>query len=211
MKINEIFKSIQGESIYMGTPTLFIRTAGCNLRCTYCDTKYAYNEGKEISVDELLNIVDSFGMEYVEITGGEPLLQKDTPVLIERLLDKGYKVIVETSGSQDIGLIKEEAMIVMDLKCPSSGESKKNNWRNIDRLKKDDQVKFVIGTREDYEWAKRIIEKCRLIEKAVVLMSVVYEKLKPEVLIKWILGDNLRVRFQPQLHKLIWGANIRGK
>ena len=211
MKINEIFKSIQGESIYMGTPTLFIRTAGCNLRCTYCDTKYAYNEGKEISVDELLNIVDSFGMEYVEITGGEPLLQKDTPVLIERLLDKGYKVIVETSGSQDIGLIKEGAMIVMDLKCPSSGESKKNNWRNIDRLKKDDQVKFVIGTREDYEWAKRIIEKCRLIEKAVVLMSVVYEKLKPEVLIKWILEDNLRVRFQPQLHKLIWGANIRGK
>jgi len=151
MKINEIFKSIQGESIYMGIPTLFIRTAGCNLRCT------------------------------------------------------------ETSGNQDIGLIKEGAIIVMDLKCPSSGESKKNDWRNIDKLEKDDQVKFVIGTREDYEWAKGIIEKCGLTDRAVVLMSVVYEKLKPEVLIKWILEDNLRVRFQPQLHKLIWGPNIRAK
>jgi len=211
MKINEIFKSIQGESIYMGIPTLFIRTAGCNLRCTYCDTKYAYNNGKEVSVDELLNIVESFGIEYVEITGGEPLLQKDTPVLIEKLLNKGHKVIVETSGNQDIGLIKEGATIVMDLKCPSSGELKKNDWRNIDKLKKDDQVKFVIGTREDYEWAKGIIEKCRLTDRAVVLMSVVYEKLKPEALIKWILEDNLRVRFQPQLHKLIWGPNIRAK
>lgn len=211
MKINEIFKSIQGESIYMGTPTLFIRTAGCNLRCTYCDTKYAYNNGKEVSVDELLNIVESFSIEYIEITGGEPLLQKDTPVLIEKLLNKGYKVIVETSGNQDISLIKEGATIVMDLKCPSSGELKKNDWRNIDKLKKDDQVKFVIGTREDYDWAKGIIKKCGLTDRAVVLMSVVYEKLKPEALIKWILEDNLRVRFQPQLHKLIWGPNIRAK
>ena len=211
MKINEIFKSIQGESIYMGTPTLFIRTAGCNLRCKYCDTKYAYNNGKEISVDELLNIVESYSTEYVEITGGEPLLQKETPLLIEKLLTKGYKVIVETSGNQDISLIKEGAITVMDLKCPSSGELKKNDWRNIDKLKKDDQVKFVIGTREDYKWAKGIIEKCRLTDRAVVLMSVVYEKLKPEALIKWILEDNLRVRFQPQLHKLIWGPNIRAK
>lgn len=211
MKINEIFKSIQGESIYMGIPTLFIRTAGCNLRCTYCDTKYAYNNGKEVSVDELLNIVESFSIEYIEITGGEPLLQKDTPVLIEKLLNKGYKVIVETSGNQDISLIKEGAIIVMDLKCPSSGELKKNDWRNIDKLKKDDQVKFVIGTRKDYDWAKGIIEKCGLTDRAVVLMSVVYEKLKPEALIKWILEDNLRVRFQPQLHKLIWGPNTRAK
>ncbi len=211
MKVNEIFKSIQGESTYMGVPTLFIRTSGCDLRCSYCDTKYAYNEGKEISIDELLKIIDSYNSEYIEITGGEPLLQKDTHILIDKLIDKEYKVIVETGGHHDIGVINKNAIIVMDLKCPSSNESKKNDWRNIDKLKKDDQIKFVIGTREDYEWSKKIIEKCNLTKKAIILMSVVYEKLKSEVLIEWILEDNLRVRFQPQLHKLIWGNNVRGK
>jgi 7-carboxy-7-deazaguanine synthase len=211
MKVNEIFKSIQGESTYMGVPTLFIRTSGCDLRCSYCDTKYAYNEGKEISIDELLKIIDSYNSEYIEITGGEPLLQKDTPLLIDKLIDKEYKVIIETGGHHDIGVINKNAIIVMDLKCPSSNESKKNDWRNIDKLKKDDQIKFVIGTREDYEWSKKIIEKCNLTRKAIILMSVVYEKLKSEVLIEWILEDNLRVRFQPQLHKLIWGNNVRGK
>ena len=211
MKVNEIFKSIQGESTYMGVPTLFIRTSGCDLRCSYCDTKYAYNEGKEISIDELLKIIDSYNSEYIEITGGEPLLQKDTHILIDKLIDKEYKVIVETGGHHDVGVINKNAIIVMDLKCPSSNESKKNDWRNIDKLKKDDQIKFVIGTREDYEWSKKIIEKCNLTKKAIILMSVVYEKLKSEVLIEWILEDNLRVRFQPQLHKLIWGNNVRGK
>jgi len=211
MKVNEIFKSIQGESTYMGVPTLFIRTSGCDLRCSYCDTKYAYNEGKEISIDELLKIIDSYNSEYIEITGGEPLLQKDTHILIDKLIDKEYKVIVETGGHHDVGVINKNAIIVMDLKCPSSNESKKNDWRNIDKLKKDDQIKFVIGTREDYEWSKKIIEKCNLTKKAIILMSVVYEKLKSEVLIEWILEDNLRVRFQPQLHKLIWGNTVRGK
>jgi len=211
MKINEIFKSIQGESTYMGVPALFIRASGCNLRCSYCDTKYAYNEGKEVPVDELLKITDSYNIKYVCITGGEPLLQKDTPELIEKLLDKGYKVILETSGNQDIGRVKDGAIIVMDIKCPSSGESKKNNWLNIDKLKSNDQVKFVIGNREDYDWAKRIIKKCGLTEKANVLMSVVYDELAPNELIEWILEDNLNVRFQPQLHKLIWGKDVRGK
>ena len=211
MKINEIFKSIQGESIYMGVPTLFIRTSGCNLRCSYCDTKYAYDDGKEVSVDELLSIVDGSNTEFVEITGGEPLIQEDVPELIEKLLDKGYKVIVETSGNQDIGRIKGGAIVVMDIKCPSSGESKKNNWLNLDKLKKGDQVKFVIGSREDYEWAKGIINKCKLTEKVTVLMSVVYDVLDPKELINWILEDNINVRFQPQLHKLIWGGNVRGR
>lgn len=211
MKINEIYKSIQGESIYMGLPTLFIRTAECNLRCSYCDTTYAYDEGKEFSIDDLMVIVENHSTEYIEITGGEPLLQKETPLLIERLLQRNYKVSVETNGTKDIGTIPDGASIIMDIKCPSSGESKKTYWRNIDKLKKEDQVKFVIGTRDDYEWAKSIIEKTNLTQKAIVLMSAVFETLSADKLIHWILEDNLKVRFQPQLHKLIWGAAIRGK
>ena len=211
MKINEIYKSIQGESTYIGTPTLFIRTTGCNLKCSYCDTTFAYEEGKDFSVDDLMVIVENYNTKFIEITGGEPLLQEDTPILIERLLKRGYNVSVETNGSEDIGVIHRNAIIIMDIKCPSSGEHKKNNWRNIDKLQNKDQVKFVIGTREDYDWAKGIIKKTALDKKAIVLLSTVFDKLKPETLINWILEDNLNVRFQPQLHKLIWGSNIRGK
>ncbi|MFC1558686.1 7-carboxy-7-deazaguanine synthase QueE [candidate division KSB1 bacterium] len=211
MKINEIYKSIQGESIYLGIPTLFIRTAECNLRCSYCDTPYAYEDGKDFSIDDLLVIIENHNVEFIEITGGEPLLQEDTPILIEKLLQNEHLVAVETNGTKDIGLLPAGSYIIMDIKCPSSGQSKKTEWRNIDKLKKTDQVKFVIGTRNDYEWAKGIMEKTNLTEKAIVLLSAVFEELKAETLINWILEDNLNVRFQPQLHKFIWGANIKGK
>lgn len=211
MKINEIYKSIQGESIYLGIPTLFIRTAECNLRCSYCDTPYAYEDGKDFSIDDLMVIVENHNVEFIEITGGEPLLQEDTPLLIEKLLQNGHKVAVETNGTKDIGLLPADSYIIMDIKCPSSGQSKKTDWRNIDKLKKTDQVKFVIGTRDDYEWAKGIMKKTDLINKTIVLMSAVFEELKAETLINWILEDNLNVRFQPQLHKFIWGTDIRGK
>lgn len=195
----------------MGTPTLFIRTAECNLRCSYCDTQYAYEEGQEFSVDDLMVIVENHNMKFVEITGGEPLLQKDTPLLIEKLLKRGYQVSIETNGTLDIGVLPEGTCIIMDIKCPSSGELKKTNWRNIDKLKTSDQVKFVIGTLDDYVWSKGIIEKTKLDTKAIVLMSTVFNKLEADKLINWILEDNLNVRFQPQLHKLIWGDKTRGK
>ena len=203
MKINEIFKSIQGESGFAGLPCVFVRLTGCNLRCSYCDTTYAYEEGSEISIDEILRRVKRFNCPLVEITGGEPLLQAETYSLVNKLLDAGEQVLIETNGSLDICRIDERAIRIMDIKCPASGESDKIRWENIDNLRQSDEIKFVLSDRGDYEWAKGVIEKHRLISKAKVLLSVAFDRLAPEKVVEWMLKDNLNVRFQLQLHKYI--------
>lgn len=210
MKINEIFVSIQGESTYVGRPCLFIRTTGCSLRCTYCDTEYAFYDGKEMSCDEIFDIAGKSSVKLVEITGGEPLLHKELPVLIDRLLEANYEVLVETSGSMDIEKVDPRAVRIMDIKCPSSGEVSKNDMKNLDKLTHKDEVKFVVGDRKDYVWANEIIEKYSLDEKVTVLFSPVFEKLDPAELAQWVLKDKKNVRMQIQLHKYIWDSGAEG-
>ena len=186
LKINEIFYSIQGESSFSGIPFVFVRLTGCNLRCSFCDTKYAYEEGKEITVEQILKEVKKYKCRYVEITGGEPLLQDDTPFLVDSLLDKDFNVLVETNGTKDISVISDKAVMIMDIKCPSSGEVNKTDWENIKRLDKKDEVKFVIAEKSDYDWAKEIIIERNLPYKLGVLLSPVKEKLNPALLAEWI-------------------------
>ena len=211
LKVNEIFYSVQGESSFSGIPFVFIRLTGCNLRCSYCDTKYAYEEGREFTAKQILKEVKKFKCRYVEITGGEPLLQEETPFLVDSLIDKGFTVLVETNGTKDISVITEKAVIIMDIKCPSSGEVNKIDWENIKKLDKKDEIKFVIAVKSDYDWAKQIIAERKLTEKAKVLLSPVKEKLSPNLLAEWILKDSLKVRLQLQLHKVLWPEEKRGK
>ena len=211
LKVNEIFYSIQGESSYLGIPFVFVRLTGCNLRCTYCDTKYAYEEGKEFAVEQIIDEIKKFNCSYVEITGGEPLLQDETPFLVDSLIDKDFTVLVETNGTKDISVLSDKAVIIMDVKCPSSGEADKIDWENMKRLDKKDEVKFVIADRADYDWAKEIIDARNLIYKAKILLSPVEWKSDPALLAEWILEDNLKVRFQLQLHKILWPDVKRGK
>ena len=211
LKVNEIFYSIQGESSFLGIPFVFVRLTGCNLRCSYCDTKYAYEEGEELTVEQILKQVKKYKCSYVEITGGEPLLQDDTPFLVDSLIDKGFNVLVETNGTKDVSVISDKATIIMDIKCPSSGESEKIDWENIKKLDKKDEVKFVIAEKSDYDWAKEIITERNLTYKLEVLLSPVREKLDPAVLTEWILRDNLKVRVQLQLHKILWPEEKRGR
>lgn len=210
LKVNEIFFSIQGESTYAGLPCVFVRLTYCNLRCSYCDTEYAFYEGKDMSIDEIVDEVKKFNCNLVEVTGGEPLLQKDAFNLLHRLCDEGFKVLLETSGSISIENVDRRVTIVMDLKTPSSKMMHKNLYSNIDFLKPDDEIKFVIGDREDYEWAKDIIKKYNLKYKCKILMGCVFGKLSNLELASWILEDNLPVRFQMQLHKYIWEPERRG-
>jgi len=211
LKVNEIFYSIQGESSFSGIPFVFVRLTGCNLRCSYCDTKYAYEEGEELSVEQILRQIKKYKCRYVEITGGEPLLQDETPFLVEALIDKGFNVLVETNGTKDISIISDKATIIMDIKCPSSGEVNKIDWENVKRLDKKDEVKFVIAEKSDYDWAKKIITERNLNYKLGVLLSPVKEKLDPVLLAEWILGDNLKVRLQLQLNKILWPEEVRGR
>lgn len=210
MKINEIFLSIQGESTHVGRLCLFIRTTGCNLRCTYCDTEYAFYGGKEMTIPELIDIVRKSGVNLIEITGGEPLMQDDLPELVDMLLSENYEVLVETGGSIDIGTISANAIKILDLKCPSSGMMDKNIYDNINKLGAKDEVKFVIGTKEDFDWAVAIIKKYRLDTKVTVLFSPVFDELKPVQLAEWILKDKPNVRMQLQLHKYIWEPDMQG-
>lgn len=210
MKINEIYKSIQGESTYAGLPCVFVRTTGCNLRCVYCDTAYAFYEGEEMTLPQILKKVDLFRIPLVELTGGEPLLQKETPDLVKQLLDKKYTVLVETGGSLDISKLDPRAIRVMDLKCPSSGEMESMNWDNLQYLKPQDEVKFVIGDERDFYWSANVVKEHRLQKKCPVLFSCVFEKLEPQKLAEWILKENLQVRLQLQLHKFVWEPATRG-
>ena len=206
LKVNEVFYSIQGESSFAGRPCVFVRLTGCNLRCSYCDTQYAYNEGNILNIDEVLAKVGSYDCRLIEVTGGEPLLQKETPALIQRLLDEDHVVLLETNGSQDISRIDERCVRIVDIKCPSSGEEDKNDLKNLSILTDKDEVKFVIGDREDYEYAKRLLNLIPTYStrKTVVHFSTVFGETDPKTLAKWILADHLDVRLNLQLHRLIW-------
>lgn len=210
LKVNEIFKSIQGESTYAGLPCTFVRLAGCNLRCTYCDTNYAYYEGKEISDEDIIAKIDEYGVKCVEFTGGEPMLQEETPNLIKTLLDKGYNVLIETNGSICIGCLDKRLNIIMDYKTPKSGMSERMRPKNFEFLKPTDQIKFVLMDESDYIWAKDIILENKLTDKFEhVLMSPAYGELSPKDLVEWVLKDDLHVRVQLQIHKYIWAPDER--
>ncbi len=210
LKVNEIFKSIQGESTYAGLPCTFVRLAGCNLRCTYCDTSYAYYNGRELSDEDIMAKVEEYGVKCVEFTGGEPLLQEETPKLLKTLLDKGHNVLVETNGSICIGCLDKRLNIIMDYKTPKSGMSERMKPRNFEFLKKTDQIKFVLMDESDYLWAKDIIINNHLAERFDnILMSPAYGELSPKSLVTWVLSDNLPVRVQLQIHKYIWAPDER--
>lgn len=208
--VNEIFHSIQGESSHSGRPCVFVRLTYCNLRCSYCDTAYAFYEGKEMSVEEIMGVIRGYGCMLVEITGGEPLLQPNVHQLMKLLCDEGYEVMLETGGSLDIGNVDPRVKRIVDFKCPSSNMVNKNDWGNVARLRKGDEVKFVIANRGDYEWSKTALIEHGIAERSEVLMSVVFHELEPVQLVEWILEDRLNVRFQIQLHKLVWSPETRG-
>ena len=210
IKINEIYLSVQGESTHTGLPCTFIRLTGCNLRCSWCDTAYAFHEGKNMSIDEILQKIESFGIHLVEITGGEPLMQDNVYTLMRRLIEKRYKVMLETGGSISLEKVPKDVIKIMDLKCPGSGEQEKNNLDNLKLLTPHDEVKFVILDRKDYEWSRDIIEKFKINETAHILLSPVFDKLELKEMVKWILEDRLPVRLQTQLHKIIWDKNTIG-
>jgi len=211
LKINEIFHSIQGESTKAGLPCIFVRLTYCNIRCVYCDTEYAFYEGVDKSIDEIIEEVKSFGCKLVEITGGEPLVQENVHILLKQLCDLGYEVLIETGGSLPIEVIDKRVKIIMDLKTPFSKMEKKNRYENIQYLKPTDEVKFVIGSREDYDWVKEMISKYDLINRVEqVLLSPVFDKVENIQLAEWILQDKLNVRFQLQMHKYIWHPETRG-
>lgn len=211
--VNEIFYSIQGESTHTGRPCVFVRLTYCNLRCVYCDTEYAFEEGTELTIDEIIDQIKKYNCRLVEITGGEPLLQKNVYKLMNMLCDEGYEVLLETGGSIDVSDIDPRVKIILDVKCPSSGMSNKNFWSNLNKLKYTDEVKFVIVDRNDFEWAKERITEYNLLQKCTVLMSPVVldeNSLRPSDLAGWILESRLPIRMQIQLHKIIWGKKTRG-
>lgn len=211
LKVNEIFYSIQGESTKAGLPCIFIRLTYCNIRCIYCDTEYAFYEGKDMTIDEILNDIKKYNCSLVEITGGEPLVQENVHELMKILSDNGYTVMLETGGSLPIENVDKRVKVIMDLKTPYSKMEKKNRYENISYLKSSDEVKFVIGSREDYDWAKDKIMEYDLLNKVEqVLFSPVFDKVENIELAKWILDDSLNVRFQLQMHKYIWHPEERG-
>jgi 7-carboxy-7-deazaguanine synthase len=209
--VNEIFYSIQGESIHSGRPCIFVRLTGCNLRCSYCDTRYAYEQGVDMEITEIINRIDAYPCRLVEITGGEPLLQSQTPILIHRLLENGYEVMLETNGSLDISRVDGRCIKIVDIKCPTSSESNKNDLGNLKRLGSKDQVKFVIGDRSDYEYAKVTMGSISPdFPEEQILFSPVSGGISPSRLAEWILEDNLNVRLHLQLHNIIWPDKKRG-
>lgn len=210
LAVNEIFFSIQGESSYAGLPCVFVRLTYCNLRCSWCDTEYAFYEGKRQSTDAIIEKVCSYPCELVEVTGGEPLLQKNVHHLITTLLDHGKTVLVETGGHMDIHQVDARAILIYDIKCPDSGMSDRNRWENLKALRPRDEVKFVIASRRDYEWARDQIPEIPSWKDRVILLSPVWDRLEPRILAEWVLQDNLPVRMQVQLHKILWGAEARG-
>ena len=211
LTVNEIFHSIQGESTHAGRPCVFVRLTACDLRCSWCDTPYAFHEGRKMSLDEVVSQVKAFACPVVEITGGEPLLQVEVYPLMQRLLDEGLTVLVETGGHLSIAQVPEGVVRIMDVKCPGSGESHRVDWTNLERLRPTDEVKFVIRDRADYEFARDVVAKHALTERtAAVLFSPVHGVMEPRPLAEWILADRLGVRLQLQAHKYIWDPATRG-
>ena len=210
LKVNEIYYSIQGESSYTGLPCIFIRLTYCNLRCTYCDSEYTFHDGNNMSINDILETIGQYSCKLVEVTGGEPLVQKECITLLKKLVDLDYEVLLETSGSLTIKDVPKQVINIIDFKCPSSGMKKKNHWDNINYLKPNDEVKFIIEDREDYEWAKMKIRQYNLNKKSKILMSPSYNKIEEKEIVDWILKDNLNVKFQIQLHKIIWKDTDKG-
>lgn len=210
LRVNEIFHSIQGESTHAGRPCVFVRLTGCNLRCVWCDTAYAFHEGTPLSVDDVVDRVAAYGCDLVELTGGEPLLQPEAIDLMQALVARGLEVLLETGGSLPVEPVPDGVKRIIDVKCPGSGESERNRWENLDALRPGDEVKFVIAAREDYEWAVEVIRTRALVGKASVLLSPVHETLPGSELARWVLADGLRVRVQIQLHKILWPDALRG-
>jgi 7-carboxy-7-deazaguanine synthase len=208
MFINEIFYSIQGESTFSGLPSVFVRTTGCHLRCSWCDTEYAFEEGRELSIEEVIHQVEAFECRLVEVTGGEPLLQKETFILMKKLLDKGFTLLLETSGAVPVREVDPRVRIIMDVKCPGSRMSDRMVWENFSLLKKGDKLKFVIANAEDYEWAKKVLDQWK--PKQEVIFSPAFGLQDPRQMAEWILADRLPVRLQLQLHKQIWSPETRG-
>jgi 7-carboxy-7-deazaguanine synthase len=211
LTVNEIFHSIQGESTHAGRPCVFVRLTACDLRCSWCDTPYAFHEGRKMSVDEVLGKVREYGCDVVEITGGEPLLQKEVYPLMQRLLDEGRTVMLETGGHLSVADVPEPVIRVIDVKCPGSGEAARNHWANLDALRATDEVKFVIKDRADYEYARDVVARHTLAGRcAAVHFSPVHGVQDAKELAAWVLEDRLPVRVQLQLHKFIWDPSTRG-
>jgi 7-carboxy-7-deazaguanine synthase len=210
LQVTEIFHSIQGESTWAGSPCVFVRLTGCPLRCRWCDTAYAFSGGTAMEIEEILDAVAGFACPLVEITGGEPLAQRDAPELMRRLCEQGYTVLLETGGAHAVADLDRRVHVILDLKCPDSGESARNLWSNLDHLKPGDEVKFVLSSRRDYDWASGIVRQRRLWERCALHFAPVWGELHPAELARWILEDRLWVRMQVQIHKVIFGADARG-
>ena len=205
LKIYEIFHSLQGETSRIGLPTVFVRLTGCPMRCTYCDTTYAFSGGSNMQIAEILAKVAEFGTQYVTVTGGEPLAQKECYTLLKTLCDAGYSVSLETGGAMDIAPVDSRVSVILDIKTPASNEEKNILWSNIRHIKPKDEIKFVLCNRADYDWAKATLTELKLTEKCPVLFSPSYHDLKADELASWVLADKLQVRMQIQLHKILWG------
>jgi 7-carboxy-7-deazaguanine synthase len=211
LTINEIFHSIQGESTHAGRPCVFVRLTACDLRCSWCDTPYAFHEGRKMSVEDVVGRVDGYGCDLVEITGGEPLLQPEVYPLMERLLNEGRTVMLETGGHLSVERVPDAVVRIIDVKCPGSGEAAKNHWPNLDHLRPTDEVKFVIKDRADYDYAREVVARHRLAGRcAAILFSPVHGVQDAKQLAEWVLADRLPVRVQLQSHKYIWDAHTRG-
>ena len=210
LKVNEIYFSIQGESTHIGRPCIFIRLTYCNLRCTYCDTEYAFYEGKDIEIPEIMAKIKQWNCNLVEVTGGEPLFQDECIYLLNELRNQSYEVLLETGGSLSISDVPIEIVKIVDFKCPSSGMDKKNLWSIVNDLQPHDEVKFVIGDREDFDWAKEMLNKYSLNEKCSILFSPTFGKIDPSLIVKWILEGDIPVRMQLQMHKHIWESEGKG-
>ena len=212
LRVTEIFRSIQGESTHAGRPCTFVRLTGCPMRCVWCDSEYTFTGGEHFTIDQIIAQVDSFGVKLVEVTGGEPLAQKECFDLIERLCDDGYEVLVETGGYVSTEGLDPRAKVILDIKCPASGEESRNDWSNLERLRADkDEVKFVIADEGDWQYAKKVIAENKLETRAkAVLISSAWGQVNLEELANWIAGSGLNVRMQLQLHKYIWGPEVHG-
>lgn len=210
LRIHEIFYSLQGESTFSGRPCVLVRLTGCQMRCVWCDTEYAFYEGGWKTLTEILAEVAAFACPLVEVTGGEPLLQPDVHRLMTALCDAGYEVLLETGGGLDISLVDARVRRIVDIKCPGSGEAAHNRWENLDDLRAGDELKFVVADRADYDWAKRTITERGLSGRCPIHLSPVWESMPPAELAAWILADRLPVRLTLQQHKILWGAKARG-
>jgi len=211
LRVTEIFRSIQGESTHAGRPCTFVRLTGCPMRCVWCDSEYTFTGGDHFSLEDVISRVHEFGCQLVEITGGEPLAQREAFELIRRLCDDGFEVLIETGGYVSTEDVDDRAKIILDIKCPASGEEPRNHWPNLGRLRAEDEVKFVIADRGDWDYAQTVIQKYDLQNKAgAILISPAWEQIDLKALAEWVSSSGLNVRMQLQLHKYIWGADVRG-